>query len=575
MVLKRKRSDSELISFSSALSSPSPSGSFNFGAIAAMDTARRGFFAPRLTNPSHLPSRTMKRFRDNRPSEEIIHQHTLYLLFSAQQHPPSHQQTHPDLQTQLQPHPQPQPQVAEVPPLFQAQRPHAQQHQRSLYSFWNIPGRPLASSAASATPSPSPSPPPQTSLIHQSPSLTCDDCGTGLAGSSSGNGGNDDAMMDVDELDCGLERYVCGFSGYNRTSPASGRKQQKTCSFRLTNVMGTRDASHAGSWYDDDDQVLSKELDEFLSRVPNTLNNSDLPVSGARVIIAPHAGYSYSGPCAAWAYKALDLKPAKRIFVLGPSHTYYLRGCALTTFSKYATPFGDLVVDQTTTNELRQTGKFSDMPTRRDVEEHSLEMHLPLLWKRLEQTFGSGSENYPPVIPILVGDGSEAEEKAFGQILSPYLKDPNTAWIVSSDFCHWGSRFSYRPHFAEGVIRDMDAPRSKGVKHEVLNVSPDFGELADGKEPAIHEVIKVLDHLAMDAVESGSHSSFYQILQDTHNTVCGRHPIGVIMAAMEAATGAELDEAKGRFKFVQYQRSNLVKKSFDFSVSYASAYAVI
>lgn len=289
-----------------------------------------------------------------------------------------------------------------------------------------------------------------------------------------------------------------------------------------------------------------------------------------------HAGYSYSGPCAAWAYKALDLSAAKRVFVLGPSHTYYLRGCALTTFDKYATPFGDLVVDKATTAELRRTGRFSDMPPRRDVDEHSLEMHLPYLWKRLEQTFGSDSAKFPSIIPILVGDGSEEEEKSFGDLLSPYLKDPTTAWIVSSDFCHWGSRFSYRPEFHDGLIRDLDAPKSRGSKHEVLRVRPDWGELVDDPEgPEIHEVIKVLDQIAMDAVESGVHHEFCQVLKDTNNTVCGRHPIGVAMAALEALAKDAPEDGKGKFKFVQYQRSNLVKKQWDFSVSYASAYAVI
>ncbi|KAK4195256.1 MEMO1 family [Triangularia verruculosa] len=341
--------------------------------------------------------------------------------------------------------------------------------------------------------------------------------------------------------------------------------------------MATRDASHAGSWYDDDEEVLSSQLDEFLSRVPDQLDDNGLPVPGARVIIAPHAGYSYSGPCAAWAYKALDLSAAKRVFILGPSHTYYLRGCALTTFSKYATPFGDLVVDKTTINELRQTGKFTDIPARRDVDEHSLEMHIPFLWKRLEQTFGDDSAKYPSIVPILVGDGSAGEEQAFGRLLSPYLKDPTTAWIVSSDFCHWGSRFSYRPHFSDGAIRDMDAPRSKGARHEVLKVTPpDWSKLGvSSGEPEIHEVIKALDQLAMDAVESGEHDQFYKVIQDSHNTVCGRHPIGVIMAALEAVEKDGQAEGKGKFKFVQYQRSNLVKKSFDFSVSYASAYAVV
>jgi AmmeMemoRadiSam system protein B len=291
-----------------------------------------------------------------------------------------------------------------------------------------------------------------------------------------------------------------------------------------------------------------------------------------------HAGYSYSGPCAAWAYKALDLRSAKRVFILGPSHTYYLKGCALTTFDKYETPFGDLVVDKATTSELRQTGRFSDMPTRREVDEHSLEMHIPYLWKRLEQTFGSDSSKFPPIVPILVGNASEQEEKSFGQLLAQYLKDTETAWIVSSDFCHWGSRFSYRPEYHEGAIWDLDK-HGQGTKHEVMQVTPDWSEAAvDTKGPEIHEVIKVLDQMAMDAVESGAHSAFSKVIKDTHNTVCGRHPIGVMMAALESVAEGALggnDQGKGKFNFVQYQRSNLVKTHWDFSVSYASAYAVV
>ncbi|KAK3346208.1 MEMO1 family [Lasiosphaeria hispida] len=336
--------------------------------------------------------------------------------------------------------------------------------------------------------------------------------------------------------------------------------------------MGTREASHAGSWYEEDPIQLSSQLDEFLERVPNTLGESSVPIPGARVIIAPHAGYSYSGPCGAWAYKALDLRAAKRVFVLGPSHTYYLKGCALTTFDKYETPFGDLVVDNTVTEELRETGRFSNMPPRRDVEEHSLEMHLPYLWKRLEQTFGSDSSKFPPIIPILVGDGSVEQEKSFGELLAPYLRDPDNAFVVSSDFCHWGSRFSYRPQFSNGVIRNPDARGSVST----LEVQSDWFENTNSSEgPPIHEVIRVLDEMAMDAVKTGVHSDFYKTVQETQNTICGRHPIGVMMAALEMVAKGGPGNGKGKFEFVQYQRSNLVKRANDFSVSYASAYAII
>lgn len=263
-----------------------------------------------------------------------------------------------------------------------------------------------------------------------------------------------------------------------------------------------------------------------------------------------HAGYRYSGPCAAWAYKCLDLSKAKRVFVLGPSHTYYLQGCALTRYAKYATPFGDLTVDAALVQELRDTGRFSDMKISRrygesvdhDVEEHSLEMHLPYIYKRIAATFPSEAD-HPTIVPILVGDNSGPDEKDFGRLLAPYLRDPDNAWVVSSDFCHWGSHFSYRP------CGDKGAP--------------------------IHEHIHDIDHQAMDAIESGKHNALVDNLARTNNTVCGRHPIGVTMAALEVLAEEKPEEGKNRFKFVQYQRSSMVESMSDSSVSYASAYAIV
>lgn len=117
----------------------------------------------------------------------------------------------------------------------------------------------------------------------------------------------------------------------------------------------------------------------------------------------------------------------------------------------------------------------------------------------------------------------------------------------------------------------MDVLWFKGVWYEVLNVilldwskfGISFGEFE------IYDVIKVLDQLVMDVVEFGEYSEFYKVVQDSYNIVCGRYLIGVIMVVLEVVDG------KGKFKFVQYQRSNLVKKSFDFSVSYVFVYVVV
>ncbi|PHH70654.1 hypothetical protein CDD80_5872 [Ophiocordyceps camponoti-rufipedis] len=320
--------------------------------------------------------------------------------------------------------------------------------------------------------------------------------------------------------------------------------------------MGTRPAAKAGSWYIGNEKQLNTQLDSFLSSVPTTVHDASLPIPGARMVIAPHAGYDYSGKCAAWAYSCLDLSGIKRVFLLGPSHTLALSGCAVSTFDKYATPFGDLRVDRETVQRIKAAGHMQDMPQRNEVREHSLEMHLPFLYKSCQRALGS-PDNFPTIVPIIVGDNDLEEEGDVGKLLLPYLEDASNAFIISSDFCHWGSNYSY-------TVYSADASLAKLTTLSAYDAAP--------VGPPIHESIGWLDKAAMDAVESGKHAAFVANLQRTRNTVCGRHPIGVAMAALELlAKGG----SKHRFRVVRYERSSEVTQPDDMSVSYVSAYAVL
>ncbi|KAF2140974.1 uncharacterized protein K452DRAFT_229220 [Aplosporella prunicola CBS 121167] len=326
--------------------------------------------------------------------------------------------------------------------------------------------------------------------------------------------------------------------------------------------MSVREASHAGSWYSDSKSQLSKQLDQWLDAVPASTHGIrpgsqgdtvQLPSSGARVIIAPHAGYAYSGPAAAWAYKALDLSKAKRVFLLGPSHHVYLSGCALTQCDEYETPLGNLKIDRATVAELHKAGKFDKMSQSVDEDEHSLEMHLPYIYKTLSRQFSDPSD-FPPLVPILVGATSASTERRFGEIIAPYLADPTSVFVISSDFCHWGSRFRY-------TYYEVAPGQARALKSSEKAPS----------DPAIHESIANVDGYCMDAVESKSHQKFLDILEETGNTVCGRHPIGVVMAAIESLS---LQEGQGKFTFVRYERSSDCVSPKDSSVSYCSAVAV-
>ena len=207
------------------------------------------------------------------------------------------------------------------------------------------------------------------------------------------------------------------------------------------------------------------------------------------------------------------------------------------------------------------------MSTDADETEHSLEMHLPYIYKMLSQSIKSAAE-YPSLIPILVGSTSAPTEKSYGKILAPYLADPTSVFVVSSDFCHWGLRFQYTYYLP--ALPSSAAANSGGGYHLKRGAE-------DPKDPPIYESIGRLDKMAMDAIEGGKHEKFLDNLKETGNTVCGRHPIGVVLAAIEIleeegkVEGAE----KGKFKFVRYERSSEVEEVGDSSVSYASAYAVV
>lgn len=156
----------------------------------------------------------------------------------------------------------------------------------------------------------------------------------------------------------------------------------------------------------------------------------------------------------------------------------------------------------------------------------------------------------------MIGNTSASTEKAVGKALGPYLQDPENAFVVSSDFAHWGTRFRYTYYRPEGK--------------DAINLRQSDKE---PKSPPIHESIKEVDFECIGACETGSHQAWLDVLSDTENTVCGRHPIGVLMAAVEILDKEDHEER--RFKFVRYERSSECKRISDSSVSYASAFAVI
>jgi AmmeMemoRadiSam system protein B len=288
----------------------------------------------------------------------------------------------------------------------------------------------------------------------------------------------------------------------------------------------TRAASHAGSWYSDKKSELDKQLTSWLDNAKLDVKNVKL----VKAVIGPHAGFAYSGPTAAWAYKYFKAAPKDplRVFLLGPCHHVYMKGCGLSSLKTYQTPLGNIDLDTETIAKLKKEGNFEF--TDKDVEEdeHSLEMHLPYIKKMFD---GRAFK----LVPIMVGNTDPKMEAYYGKLLSSYFDDDNTVFIVSSDFCHWGKRFSYTYYNKE-----------------------------DGE---IHKSIEKLDTAGMNLIEENNISGFTKYLEDTQNTICGRHPIGVLLNVIQNSKSS----SQLKSKFVKYAQSEPVKDKSQSSVSYAAA----
>lgn len=235
--------------------------------------------------------------------------------------------------------------------------------------------------------------------------------------------------------------------------------------------------------------------------------------------------------------------------------------------------------------------RFTTMTQSVDEDEHSIEMHLPYIHRLLQLQFpNTPTAQYPPLVPIMVGSTSAATEQAFGTLLAPYLADPSNAFVISSDFCHWGLRFRYTYYVPEAPTPGPVLPLSSEDLPQPGQDPDDILECIDSvctghalqrhdqvsrTAAAIHESISAFDIATMAAITTGSARTFLETIESTGNTVCGRHPIGVIMAALEAVTAGQPEQKKGHFHFLRYERSSDVVDVTDSSVSYVSAVAVL
>ncbi len=180
-----------------------------------------------------------------------------------------------------------------------------------------------------------------------------------------------------------------------------------------------RQPAVAGMFYPSDPGELEEAVGDYLAAAA-----TDGPAPKA--IIAPHAGYIYSGPVAASAYALL--RPAKsrirRVVLIGPAHRTPFMGLALPSADRFATPLGEVLVDRDAVAQiadLPQVSVIGDAHGR----EHSIEVHLPFLQAVLDDF---------TLLPLVVGGASAAQ---VAEVLDTLWGGDETLIVISSDLSHY------------------------------------------------------------------------------------------------------------------------------------------
>ena len=237
----------------------------------------------------------------------------------------------------------------------------------------------------------------------------------------------------------------------------------------------------AGQWYDADKDKLTAEIDGYLAKADAP------PLEHVQALIVPHAGYRYSGPIAAYGYKQVAGKRFSRVVVMGPSHRLPMEDVAsVPDVTHYATPLGEVPLDTDFIAALTKHPQFKCIPGA-DTEEHSVQIQIPLLQRAVGDF---------KLVPIVVGQLDAETTRAMAKVLSSLI-DADTLMVASSDFTHYGPNYGYQP-FKDDVENNL----------------------------------KKLDMGAWECIQRKDPGAFAEYVRRTGDTICGRCPIGVLLAML-------------------------------------------
>jgi len=190
------------------------------------------------------------------------------------------------------------------------------------------------------------------------------------------------------------------------------------------NITTDRQPMAAGRFYPADKETLSKDIAQLFKNCKKGADTRYI-----RAIISPHAGYVFSGGISASAYSTIPKNITyKNIFIIGSSHVMSFDGASVYNTGDYITPLGKVSVNREIASSLIKENKEFRFPTTAHLQEHSLEVQLPLIQ--------SYFKDMPMIVPIIIGTDNENTLRKISEILRPWFTKENL-FVISSDFSHY------------------------------------------------------------------------------------------------------------------------------------------
>lgn len=214
-------------------------------------------------------------------------------------------------------------------------------------------------------------------------------------------------------------------------------------------MRAVRPPAVAGTFYPEDPATLRAAVDRLLDEAPEPQ-----PGRPAKAVIAPHAGYVYSGPIAGRAFARLrkDASRIRRVVVIGPAHFVPVRGVAAPLAEAFRTPLGEVAVDRAALDAIADLPQVTaaDPPHAR---EHALEVELPFLQRLLGEFV---------LVPLVVGRAEPAE---VAEVLERLWGGEETLVVVSSDLSHYHD---------QATARRLDAATAAAIERlDAGGIGPD------------------------------------------------------------------------------------------------------